>query len=117
MTLVEGHLLKYFHDIPVLFFSWVFRKFLQGLTFFFPNRFHGLLREGEDVFWYYSKSPGYSIHEKFETDVTNGVRGGGTVLVAAIQIAFYLGFREIYLTGVDASYSVPKTVIQSGDDC
>jgi glycosyltransferase involved in cell wall biosynthesis/uncharacterized Rossmann fold enzyme len=89
---------------------------LKDMTFFFPNRFHSLLREGENVFWYYSKSPGYSIHEKFETDITNGVRGGGTVLVAAIQIAFYLGFREIYLTGVDASYSVPKTVIQSGED-
>jgi tetratricopeptide (TPR) repeat protein len=88
----------------------------EGITFFFPNRFNGLLRNGEDVFWYYSKSPGGSIKEKFETDITKGVRGGGTVLVAAIQIAFYLGFREIYLTGVDASYSIQKTVIQRGED-
>ena len=88
----------------------------DGMTFFLPNRFYTLLQSGEDVFWYHSKSPGETIYEKFETDITQGVRGGGTILVAAIQIAFYLGFREMYLIGVDASYSIPKTVIQSGPD-
>ncbi len=89
---------------------------LRGMTFFFPNRFWGLLRTGDDVFWYHSKSSGHTVFEKFETDITRGVRGAGTVLLPAIQIAFYLGFREIYLIGVDANFVIPKSVIQSGKD-
>lgn len=89
---------------------------LRDMLFFFPHRFRGLLREGPDVFWYESLSPGRNVFERFEQDVTNGVRGGGTVLVAALQIAWYLGFRRYFLIGVDASYSIPPSVIQSGGD-
>jgi hypothetical protein len=89
---------------------------LRDMTFFFPHRFRGLLREGADVYWYESLSPGRNLLERFEQDLTKGARGGGTILTAALQIAWYLGFRRFFLIGVDASYAIPPSVAQSGGD-
>ena len=89
---------------------------LDGMTFFFPHRFRGMLRDGADVFWYESTSPGRSLFDRFEINLEKGARGGGTVLTAAIQIAYFMGFRKIFLVGVDASYHIPSTVRQSGGD-
>ena len=41
---------------------------------------------------------------KFSEDVAQKVYGGGTVTYSCIQLAVYLGFREIYLLGVDCNY-------------
>ena len=89
---------------------------LSGMTFFFPYRFHGMLRDGEDVFWYESFSPGRLLSEKFEPDATKGLRGGGGTLSAALQLAFFLGFRRMFLIGVDSSFVIPDSVLQSGGD-
>lgn len=93
---------------------------LDGMTFFFPYRFRGLLRKGEDVFWYWSRygphGDGRSVEDRFSYDMTRGVCPGGTVTVAAIQIAYYLGFDPIYLIGCDTDYVIPDTVRQSGPE-
>ncbi len=89
---------------------------LRGMTFFFPERFRGLLREGDDVYWYWSVLMGDNIKEQFNTDITKGVRGKGTILFTAIQIAYYLGFTEIYLIGADTTYKILNTVKQEGPD-
>lgn len=83
---------------------------------FFPQRFAGLFDTNEDTYWYESVSAGGSLKDKFATDVSQGMVGGGTVLTAAMQMAFHMGFREFYMLGVDLSYSIPKSVIQSGGD-
>src|SRR5690606_11478312 len=49
-------------------------------------------------------------------DPSKGIPGRGSVLITAIQLAFHLGFREIFLVGVDAAYRIPGTVKQSGPD-
>lgn len=85
-------------------------------TFFFPNRFRGLLRESPDVYWYESQPPGATVLEKFETNATRAVRGGGTILVACLQLAYHMGFRRFHMIGVDLNYQVPSSVIQSGGD-
>lgn len=47
---------------------------------------------------------------------------GGTVLYMNLQLAAYMGFKQIYLIGVDLSYSIPKdadikgSVITSNSD-
>lgn len=48
-----------------------------------------------------------SAHKErlFSSDISNYISGGGTVTYAAIQIAVYMGFKEIYLLGVDHSYA------------
>jgi hypothetical protein len=89
---------------------------LDGITKFMPYRFRGMLPSDDDTYWYHSRPIGDHINEQFEVDVTRGVPSRGTVLVTAIQLAYFLGFRELILIGVDASYKVPDTVIQSGGD-
>lgn len=37
-------------------------------------------------------------------DITRYVSTGGTVILSCLQIAFYMGIREIYLLGADCSY-------------
>lgn len=39
---------------------------------------------------------------------------GGTVAYFGIQIAKWMGFKNIYIIGVDLAYSVPKSVVQAG---
>ncbi len=39
---------------------------------------------------------------------------GGTVAYFGLQIAAWLGFKEIYFIGMDLSYTIPKSVIQKG---
>lgn len=41
----------------------------------------------------------------FSEDISEQIYEGYTVTYAAIQIALYLGFKEVYLLGVDHSYS------------
>jgi hypothetical protein len=49
----------------------------------------------------------YSAHNKveFSTDCSQKTAAGETVTFNAIQMAVYMGFKEIYLIGVDHSYS------------
>jgi hypothetical protein len=45
---------------------------------------------------------------RFSTNVLEGVYGGWTVIYMQMQLAFYMGIREIYLIGVDFSFEIPK---------
>ncbi|NDJ52427.1 MAG: DUF115 domain-containing protein [Chloroflexi bacterium] len=44
----------------------------------------------------------------FSRNLLRGAYGGWTVTYLLLQIAFYLGLQEVYLVGIDFSYSVPK---------
>ena len=45
--------------------------------------------------------PGFSL------DVKQGIYGGYTVSFTLIQLAFYMGIRELYLIGMDHEYRLP----------
>lgn len=45
--------------------------------------------------------------QKFSEDISWGVYIGGTVTYSCIQFAVYMGFREIFLLGVDFTYGKP----------
>ena len=47
----------------------------------------------------------------FSNDISNVVYSGQTVTYSMIQFAAYMGFKEIYLIGVDCSYSQNNDVI------
>jgi len=51
---------------------------------------------------------------QFSINALEGVYGGWTVLYLQMQLAFYLGIREIYLIGVDFRFKVPPS---SGKKC
>ena len=47
----------------------------------------------------------------FSRDLLRGVYGGRTVIYLQLQLAFYMGIREVYLIGVDFSFDVPKGTV------
>lgn len=89
---------------------------LNGMVCFFEERFNGILREGDDVFWYTHTPPLTPDEKRFAYNIDLGIRGAGSVTGSAIQIAFYLGFSEIYLIGCDLGYKVNSSVKQEGED-
>jgi len=58
--------------------------------------------------------------QKFSTDIVRGVWEGATVTYVALQIAYYMGFSEVILIGVDHSFKIKgqphKEVVSKGDD-
>lgn len=89
---------------------------LTGTLCFFEERFRGLLREGDDVYWYTHNPATLAAEKIFAYNIELGVRGAGSVIGTAIQIAYYLGFNPIYLIGCDLGYHVKNTVVQEGAD-
>ena len=87
-----------------------------GTTKFFPEQLRGVLPSSDETYWYWARPVGQHIDDQFEPDMRNGIPSRATVLVTAIQQAFFLGFRDIVLIGVDAEYTIPPTVRQSGPD-
>lgn len=41
----------------------------------------------------------------FSTDICTGIREGGTVTHAALQIAYYMGFRKVVIIGMDHRFT------------
>lgn len=91
---------------------------LTGSMFFFDNNFKGIMREDEDTYFYEHTAgdPSDLPERVFSSDMSKGVRGAGSVVGTAIQIAAHLGFKVINLIGCDLGYNVRATVTQSGED-
>lgn len=52
----------------------------------------------------------------FSTDITKSIWGGATVTYVAMQIAYYMGFEQVILIGVDHSFKTkgtPHTIVVS----
>lgn len=50
-----------------------------------------------------------SYRPRFSTDLTQGLWGGATVTYAALQVAYWMGFDEVVLVGVDHRYHAQGT--------
>lgn len=46
---------------------------------------------------------------KFSSDISKVVYDGASVIYASLQIAVYMGFKEIYLLGVDCNFTTGNT--------
>jgi len=61
-----------------------------------------------------------SYRRHFSRNITRGIWGGATVTYAALQVAYYMGFQEVILIGVDHRYQARGTphsvVVSSGDE-
>lgn len=90
---------------------------LTGSTCFLDEKFRGMHREGDDIY-YTNVTLKYDKPEEqhFSYDISKGVRASNTVVGVAIQIAQYMGFGPIYMIGCDLGYKVLETVEQKGDD-
>lgn len=50
-------------------------------------------------------------HKKFSSDIGTVCYDGSTVVFNTLQIAVYMGFKEIYLLGTDCNYSLDKKYV------
>jgi len=61
-----------------------------------------------------------SYRPHFSLDIKQGIWGGATVTFAALQIAYFMGFEEVVLIGVDHHYQATGTphteVVSKGSD-
>ncbi|WP_246943871.1 6-hydroxymethylpterin diphosphokinase MptE-like protein [Bacillus pinisoli] len=55
--------------------------------------------------YYIFKFGDRNIEPKFSKDIVKGIYWGNTVAYTAIQLAVYMGIKEIYLLGVDHNFS------------
>ena len=52
----------------------------------------------------------------FSTDISRRIWVGGTVSYINLQLAYYMGFKDIYLIGFDHNYIIPKSANVVGAD-
>ena len=88
----------------------------DGPTKLFPVYLAYCLDENDDtVFFNHQARVSYPEGFDFSQNASDITYAGCTVTFTCMQLAFYLGFKEIYLVGVDASYAIPKDV-SAGDE-
>ncbi|MCF2518422.1 6-hydroxymethylpterin diphosphokinase MptE-like protein [Dyadobacter sp. CY351] len=93
LTCVQDLVLEQFKDDfekleCITFFNWRFRNEFSKAIF---------LKES------------YSINPFFQTDLTKATQIGGTVTFASLQLAYYLGFKEVIIIGMDHSFAEKGT--------
>ena len=69
---------------------------------FFPKRYRDIVRNGV---YYNELEFDYRKEGKFSTDAAKGIYPGGSITTEMLQMAYYMGFTEIYMIGVDFSYA------------
>lgn len=74
---------------------------------FFPKQYHDTIRNGR---FYNVIQFDYEHEGKFSPDAAKGIYPAASVTTEMIQFAYYMGFSEIYLIGVDFSYAVTQKV-------
>lgn len=48
---------------------------------------------------------GFGLRDRFRGDVTRSISSGGTVTYACLQLAYFMGFSEVVLIGLDHHYA------------
>jgi hypothetical protein len=64
--------------------------------------------------FYDERSPYYET-PRFSVDVARNVYCGQSVTIVNLQLAYYMGFSEVYLIGMDFSYTIPASALKNGD--
>ena len=97
---------------------------------FFPSAYKGKIKQDENTLYfnmnrgfYEEYSPNHEM-PRFSRDASQVLYCGQSVTIINLQLAFYLGFTEVYLIGMDFNYVIPdtatvdgNTIISNEDDC
>ena len=75
---------------------------------FLPIDFKNLFDDARIHYFVLKHKDYYPKKAPFSTDVSRYLSQGFTVTYGAIQIAAYLGFKEMYLIGIDHNYSISR---------
>ena len=77
----------------------------HSFTVFMRDLFGTEIKEGENINLFRAFDERYGEgYPNFSDDMSKGLYGGRTVMYEMLQIAAYMGFKEIYLLGVDFSW-------------
>jgi hypothetical protein len=88
----------------------------KGPTKLFPAYLGYCLDKGDDtIFYNHRPRVSYPHGFDFSTEADKITYTGCTVTFSCLQLAHYMGFREIYLIGVDASYAIPDDAKESAE--
>ncbi len=90
---------------------------LKGPTKFFGNYVSYCIQDHPDVIWLNLRMDygPYSGFPHFSRNVARTVWVGGTVSYVCLQLAYTMGFREVYLVGFDHSYKIPADAQIEGE--
>jgi hypothetical protein len=90
---------------------------LRGPAKFFGNYLRYCLLDQPDVTWMnlsmdYGPYPGFP---HFSRNAASIVWVGGTVTYVCLQLAYHMGFSDVYLVGFDHSYKIPADAKVEGE--
>lgn len=99
----------------------------EGGARFFSSRYRGRI-PGPDTYFlnlnrsFYEPRSSYFEVPRFSVDAARHVFCGQSVTIVNLQLAYFMGFSEVYLIGMDFSYTIPDSakiegnVIESTED-
>ncbi|MEX0298263.1 MAG: glycosyltransferase [Kordiimonas sp.] len=84
---------------------------------FFPDDLRSKYSQMKDAFFIRNRTPifddnGERLFE-FSEDISENIAGGYTVIYFLMQLAFYMGIEELYILGLDFSFSYKKISSES----
>lgn len=94
------------YEAPFKFFPTIYRN-LHPKT---PNTFFFNMNRG----FYEKTSPNYAV-PRFSTDASRVLYCGQSVTYINLQLAYFMGFTEVYLIGMDFDYVIPESHKRTGD--
>jgi hypothetical protein len=91
---------------------------VSASTCFFPLQFkcHGFDRPNHHYYRGLYEFAGDRDWPEFSTDPARLLWIGGTVTYICMQLAYFMGFEEVILLGMDHSYTKPVDVVVRGND-
>jgi hypothetical protein len=89
----------------------------QGPKKFFGNYLKYCIKGDDNTIWLnvrfrYDNYPGFP---RFSKNALRMLWTGGTVTYLCMQLAYFMGFSELYLIGFDHAYSIPEDVVIEGN--
>lgn len=88
---------------------------------FFPNIYRSIYGDDPNVTYfmmnrgfYATDSPNYCV-PRFSADAAQRLYCGQSVTIINLQLAYYMGFTEVVLIGMDFSYVIPDSADRRGD--
>lgn len=88
---------------------------------FFPTNYKSLHPKQPNTFFFrmnrgfYEKSSPNYVVPRFSTDASDILYCGQSVTYINLQLAYFMGFEEVYLIGMDFSYVIPESHARKGD--
>jgi GT2 family glycosyltransferase len=87
---------------------------------FFPSIYRDLIGDSDDTTYFrmnrgfYAEESPYFCMPRFSVDPVQRVYAGQSVTIMNLQLAYFMGFSEVVLIGMDFSYQVPAASEVSG---